>query len=43
MLYLIRYASVILTVGLQLYRRMPTSELCWKENSGAHLARTNNP
>ena len=36
-LYLIRHASFILTVGLH----MPTSEHCWK-NSGAQWARTSN-
>ena len=37
-LYLIRYASVILIMGLHLLRRMPTSEHCWKKKSGAKWA-----
>ena len=42
-LYLIRYASVILNVGVHLLTRMymPTSEHCWKKNSGAQWARSN--
>ena len=39
-LYLIRYASIILTVGLCLWRRMPTSSHCWKKNSGVQRARS---
>ena len=39
-LYLIRYASIILIVGLHLYRRILTSEHCWKKNSGIERART---
>ena len=34
-LYLIRYASFILSAGLHPYRRVPTSEHCWKKNSGS--------
>ena len=30
-LYLIRYASIILIVGLHLQRRMPTSNHCWRK------------
>ena len=32
--YLNRQASFILSAGLQLYRRVQTSEHCWKKNSG---------
>ena len=39
-LYLIRYASFILSSGLHLYRRVPTSEHCWKKNSGSQRTRT---
>ena len=33
-LYVIRHASVILIVGFQQLRRVPTREICWKKNSG---------
>ena len=39
-LYLIRYASIILIVGPRLSRRMQTSEHCWKKNSGIERPRT---
>ena len=39
-LYLIRYASFILSAGLYLYRRVPTSEYYWKKKIGPQRART---
>ena len=39
-LYLIRHASFILSAGLLLYRRVQTSEHCWKKNSGSGRARS---
>ena len=41
-LYLIRYASVILIVGHGLLRRLPTSKHCRGENSGVKRVRTSN-
>ena len=38
--YLIRHASFILSAGLHLYRRVQTSEHCWKKNSGSRRVRT---
>ena len=38
--YLIRHASFILSAGLHMYRRVQTSEQCWKKNSGLRRART---
>ena len=42
-LYVILRASVILIVDLRMLRHMPTSELCWKENSDAKWTRSSNP
>ena len=39
-LYLIRHASVIQFADLHLFRRVPTTEHCWKKNSGSQRART---
>ena len=41
-LYVIRHASVILIVGFQQLRRVPTREICWKKNS-AHRGSNQQP